>query len=201
MCCKEMLGGLRHRLGKRKGMQLVGINRWALLGMAVWCAGPVAAESVCAFQAYTVADPSVEVHIVDAPRAGAKVLGVAPHYQPEGEEWLFGPEFTVTGMQDGWARVRDVTDWNREAWGPDGWINGELIRFVAQTETVFAGPDAGAAVVWQSTNIWPTAFAVHDCTGEWAEISFREDGPQTVRGWVRGICGIQETTCDGVQGD
>jgi hypothetical protein len=179
------------------------MDRYGLtvLGVVVCLAGPAMAETVCSFEAYTVAGPGVAVQIMDAPSADAKVLGIAPLFQPEGEDVIFGAEFTVTGMQDGWARVTNLTDWERGVTAPDGWINGEFIRFIAQTEAVFAGPDAGSAVVWESTDIWANPFAVHDCTGEWAEISFRDDQPQTVRGWVRGICGIQETTCDGVRGD
>jgi hypothetical protein len=172
-----------------------------VIGMATCLAGQAMAQTACSFEAYTLADPAVEVQIMDGPSADATVLGIAPQFQPEGEDLIFGAEFTVTGMQDGWARVRNVTDWNRDATAPDGWIRGDLIRFVAQTETAFAWPDAGSAVIWQSTDIWPTAFALHDCVGDWAEISFRDDEPQTVTGWVRGICGVQETSCDGVQGD
>ena len=40
-----------------------------------------------------------------------------------------------------------------------------------------------------------------DCRGEWVRLTaIGRDGRER-QGWVRGVCGIQETTCDGVRGD
>jgi hypothetical protein len=168
-----------------------------LMGIAVVvCARPVLAQSTCDFQAYAVTGE--EVLIRSAP--GGEAVGVAPETRPDGEDWVFGAEFRITGMQDGWAMVTEVTDWNRTAVLPDGWIDGAQVRFGLQTGKVFAEPDAGSEVVWAG-DAMPFAEGLHDCAGEWALVTARvgEDAP--VRGWARGACGIQETSCDGVQGD
>jgi hypothetical protein len=98
-------------------------KRFYVAVLAACAASPTMAQSVCGFQACSATDASVEVPVVGAPCADARVLGVAPLYRLEGEEWPFGAEFTVTSVQDGWAAVTEVWDWNRKVTVPDGWID------------------------------------------------------------------------------
>jgi hypothetical protein len=160
---------------------------------------PAAAKSICAFDAYTDYNaPAPAIHA--GPSEAAAQIGTAPRVVAEGDDFTFGAYVTVTEMQDGWAYVTHVVDWNGETTGPDGWINGENIMFTAQTDVMFAQPDPMSDVVWD-VSAWPYIDTLLDCDGEWAKITFHDDDEVDHTGWVRGICAIQETTCDGTFGD
>jgi hypothetical protein len=182
--------------------------RSLVFGFAVLAASPVLAEGACSLPGFSEDDDAVEVHILIAPHEGAARAGIAPRLVPQGEDFARSAEFDIVEMRDGWARVENVVSFDGAVTAPAGWINGNLIWFVAQTEAAFAAPDAAADVVWSGDN-WPVARAVLDCSGDWALIRF--DNVQMVNndfvsqgevtGWVRGVCGLQETTCDGTFGD
>jgi hypothetical protein len=182
--------------------------RSVVIGVALLAASPVLAQGPCTLPGFSANNDAVEVHILTEPREGATIAGIAPRAVPEGEDFAFSAEFDIVEMQDGWARVENVTSFDGTQTAPAGWINGGLIWFVAQTGLAFAAPDAGAEAVWTGDN-WPVARALLDCEGEWALIRFDDvrlvDDAFTsqgeVTGWVRGVCGLQETTCDGVAGD
>jgi hypothetical protein len=160
---------------------------------------PAAAQSICAFDAYTDwSGPGPAIHA--GPSADTERLGWAPHSTIDDEGSVFGAYVTVTEMQDGWAHVTDIVSWSDENTAPDGWINGDDILFTAQTDVMFAAPDPVSAVVWQ-LNDYSYIKALLDCDGEWAKVIIRTDNEVDFTGWVRGICAIQETTCDGTFGD
>lgn len=185
---------------------------WMKRGVAqlvILCfAGPALAERACTVPGFSEDDDAVEVHILAAPAEDAAILGIAPRLVPEGEDFARSAEFDITEMQNGWARVENVTSFDQTVQASSGWIYGDLIWFVAQTEKAFTAPDSAAEVVWSGEN-WPVARAVLDCAGEWALIRFDDVAwvgddlvsQGEVTGWVRGICSLQETTCDGVEGD
>jgi hypothetical protein len=160
---------------------------------------PAAAQSTCAFDAYTDFDnPAPAIHA--APSADSAQVGIAPHGTEADDGFAFGADVTVTAMQDGWARVTNVVSWNDQPTAPDGWIDGAGIMFTAQTDVMFAAPDPASEVVWDMTGT-PYIDVLLDCDGEWAKVSFADDDEVTHTGWVRGICSTQETTCDGIFGD
>jgi hypothetical protein len=171
-------------------------------------AGAGRADGLCNFRAYTQSVPPKQVAIHAGPSADTPVLGMAPVEPPGSNFAEFGSEFRVVKMQDGWAYVTDVTSFYRTVVGPDGWIDGREVAFVAQTEMVFARPDAASGQVWSGEN-WPYPAAVLDCDGDWAQIVFEDFefvgadrvAKGMVTGWLRGICSIQETSCDGTFGD
>jgi predicted amino acid-binding ACT domain protein len=180
----------------------------AVFALAMLVGSPSFADGVCALPGFSENDDAVEVHLLAEPFDGAARVGIAPRVVPEGEDSARSAEFTIVEMRDGWARVENVVSFDLTQTAPPGWINGELIWFVAQTEVAFTAPDAASEVVWSGDH-WPVARAVLDCDGDWALIRF--DNVQLVNsdfvslgevtGWVRGVCMLQETTCDGTYGD
>jgi hypothetical protein len=180
----------------------------AVLGLAMLIASPAVADGSCAFDAYTGSDDLADIPIHAGPSDASAVLGMAPVEVPDSDYAEFGTGFRVVEMQDGWARITDVTSVDGTATGPDGWIDGRHIGFEAQTEVAFAAPDAASDVVWAGEQ-WPFADGLLDCSGAWALIRFGTvdgSGPEPVvtgpvTGWVRGVCANQLTTCDGIWGD
>ena len=160
---------------------------------------PAAAQSICAFDAYTdFANPAPAIHAGPSPNSSQ--IGTAPHGTEAVDGFAFGAYVTVTEMQDGWAHVTNVVAWNDQTTAPDGWINGDDIQFTAQTDVMFAAPDPASDVVWE-TNNYSYIKTLLDCDGEWAKVIMRTDNEVDFTGWVRGICAVQETTCDGTFGD
>jgi hypothetical protein len=170
------------------------------IALLVSCAAsPCAAASTCRFDAYT--DWGSQAPAIHAgPSADTPQIGIAPHTTAEGDDFVFGAYVTVTAMQNGWAHVTNVVDWNYEKSAPDGWIDGADIAFIAQTDVMFARADPASQVIWSGPD-QPYAKALLDCDGQWAKITFTNEAAEDHTGWVRGICAIQETTCDGVRGD
>jgi hypothetical protein len=104
-------------------------------------------------------------------------------------------------------------------YGGRGWVSGKLLTTGLRTSTLKATPDENAAVVVElhSDENADSAFgasevsvtAILDCKGEWfrveAPVSTKNyglkpklpsDGPKdVVRGWTRGSCTNQRTTC------
>lgn len=180
----------------------------AVIGLVICMASPAFADGACALRGFSADDDAVEVHILAGPSADDLIVGIAPRLVPEGEDFARSAEFDIVEMRGGWARVENVVSFDQTQNAGQGWIHGDLIWFSVQTEMAFAAPDAGAEVVWTGDN-WPVARAVLDCTGEWALIRFDDVqlvgndfvSQGEVTAWVRGACGLQETTCDGTYGD
>jgi hypothetical protein len=180
----------------------------AIIGVIVLAASPAFADGTCRLPGFSADDDAVDVHILAGPSAEDPIVGIAPRLVPEGEDFARSAEFDIIAMRDGWARVENVVSFDGTQTAGSGWINGNLIWFVAQTEMAFAAPDAAADVVWSGDN-WPVARAVLDCDGDWALIRFDDVqlvgndfvSQGEVTAWVRGVCGLQETTCDGTYGD
>ena len=167
------------------------------------------AQEACNIPAYSVGNLGVRIAVHEAPELSSPVLGALIRGENGTDDEGLGAEFTIVEAKDGWVRIAGVTGIDGVGpGGPEGWIDGAYVRFVAQAELGFAAPDAGSDVAYANQN-WPFAQAVLDCSGEWAQIRFDlvQDGAEDwvalgqTTAWVRGACSNQRTTCDGVYGD
>ena len=89
---------------------------------------------------------------------------------------------------------------------PSGWISGRYLDFALQTDLAFAEPDPSSPVVaahWEDEEGGHPFGYRHPsaCRGEWVRLKVTARDGVEREGWVRGVCGNQETTCDGVAGD
>jgi hypothetical protein len=145
------------------------------------------------------------------PSATARIVGTLPPPEPGQDiEVDFGVTFDVVESRNGWFRIENARRWSDSASGPSslpiGWISGRYLTFQLQTDKVFAAPDPHSRVVLTSWDDNGTLMQFRynhptECSGEWVRLTaIGRDGSEQ-EGWVRGICGIQETTCDGVHGD
>jgi hypothetical protein len=145
------------------------------------------------------------------PSANARIVGTLPPPETHPDnETLFGVTFDVVGTRDGWFLIENARRWSDAGRGPStlpsGWISGRYLAFQLQTDKVFAAPSPNAPVLLASwdDNGTLTQFRYRhptDCNGEWVRLTAIGPDGRERQGWVRGICGIQETTCDGVHGD
>jgi len=170
------------------------------------------AQEACAIPAYSVGNLGISIAVHEAPGIGSPVLGVLLPGEKGTDDDGLGAEFTIAEAKDGWVRIVGVTGIDGIGpGGPEGWIDGAYVRFVAQTDLGFAAPDAESDVVYTARTApgWPFAQAVLGCSGDWVQIRFDvlQDSPQDwmalgqTTAWVRGACSNQRTTCDGVYGD
>jgi hypothetical protein len=127
------------------------------------------------------------------------------------EDLHFATEFDVVESRNGWFRIANARRWSEEGAQastlPSGWISGRFLRFALQTDRAFASPDPNSRVVaftWRDGAGMIQPFAYRDptdCRGEWVKLTVTGHDGRPREAWVRGVCGVQETTCDGVEGD
>ncbi len=182
---------------------------------ATAAAQPAAAASaqagVCTFSGWS-SDPDPRgLNVRAGPAATARIVGVLP--PPEDHDDIevdFGATFDVVESRDGWFRIANARRWSDDARAPatlpSGWISGRDLHVQLQTDKAFAAPDPSSPLVLSS---WLdegtlTQFRYRnptECRGEWVRLTVIGPDNRERQGWVRGVCGLQETTCDGVHGD
>lgn len=112
----------------------------------------------------------------------------------------------------------------RKVFAGDGWVSGRKLTVKSQAATGRASPDAGARVVLSlgdgdtlDGDALVAATRLVGCSGHWAQIELDTTRlPEDVRAqlkvstgapgstlthpraWVDRVCGVQETTCDGL---
>lgn len=148
-----------------------------------------------------------------------QILGIPPS-----EEGRPVP-FEVLDSRDGWLLIEgaaddpDLSGVDRPMYHGRGWIRGEGVGVSAQAEQVFAKPDFDSQIVAEGgwfDGIPP--IRIMGCDGSWVHarwpmprspdnrFTYRPEAvvsrdPVVIEGWVTGICGIMETTCDGLDGN
>lgn len=169
---------------------------------------------------------SLAVH--ERPDDASPVLGRVLGFYA-GDDAGRAPEVRVLDAQDGWLRIIDAHDDEslldgaapREMYSGAGWVRGEGVHVVLQTSRAFAAPGHDAPVVLEAPEGgWLTEVAdqvaVTGCQDGWVlarwnvsagrperyqDYAVVSRDPVIVEGWSTGVCAIQETTCDGVDGD
>ncbi|WP_238890970.1 hypothetical protein [Achromobacter insuavis] len=185
---------------------------------------PAGATS-CAFGAWANYEkPSITVR--DAPSANAKALGQIPTKPVAGEpEYSYSVTFDVKQAQDGWLKIANASDAYNEEEFPDraprkvykgeGWIRADEARIGIQSARGYLKPDAASQRLVDLGSDWLTEMGriqgIRACHEAWVlldylvdrkrsptdEIVERAKGEQLAgRAWFRGLCDVQETTCD-----
>ncbi|MDQ4087825.1 MAG: SH3 domain-containing protein [Pseudomonadota bacterium] len=169
-----------------------------------------AQDGVCAFSGWS-GDPDLAgLNVRAAPSPTARLIGrLPPPERIEGRD--FATVFDVVEARNGWFRIENARRWDDDssqpASLPSGWISGRFLQFQLGTDKAFAEPDPASAVV--ATAWRDSAGERHDlgyshptaCRGEWVKLTVTGHDGRAREAWVRGVCGNQETTCDGVPGD
>ena len=166
---------------------------------------------VCAFSGWSSDLDPHGLNVRAGPSSTARVVGTLPPPEDHPDnETQFGATFDVVEARDGWFRIENARRWSQEGSGPStlpsGWISGRYLHFQLMTDKAFAAPDPSSPVVltsWDDSGTL-TQFGYRNptsCSGEWVRLTVVDRNGRERQGWVRGICGIQETTCDGVRGD
>ena len=135
-------------------------------------------------------------------------------------ELELGVRFDITASSNGWLRIRDASDESaaeRRVFAGQGWVSGRHVGFQVQSTKAFTRPDPASPVAvafGHPMEDLATVERVVACSGEWALVDGRYRPPDqqalepgerprsgSFRGWVRGVCANQMTSCDGVVGD
>lgn len=184
-----------------------------------------AGATACAFGAWANYEkPSITVR--DAPSANAKALGQIPTKPAAGEpEYSYSVTFDVKQAQDGWLKIANASDAYNEEEFPDhaprkvykgeGWIRADEARVGIQSARGYLKPDAASQRLVDLGSDWLTEMGkiqgIRACHENWVlldylvdrkrspqdEIVERAKGEQLAgRAWFRGLCDVQETTCD-----
>lgn len=195
-------------------LRLLGCGLAGVLAALAAAAPGVAADGpgqgVCDFSGWSGDPDPAGLNVRAGPSATAPIVGRLPP-EERVDDYLFATGFDVVESRNGWFRIANAYRWSDERGGPStlpsGWISGRFLDFALQTDKAFAEPDPASRVVATS---WidsrderheigfrhPTA-----CRGEWVRLTVTGHDGVAREAWVRGVCGLQETTCDGVRGD
>ncbi|HEX8642068.1 MAG TPA: SH3 domain-containing protein [Allosphingosinicella sp.] len=192
------------------GCSVVALGLSAALAAAAQSDARPPRDGACEFSGWSGDPDPAGLNVRSGPSATAPVVGrLPPPQRIEGRDFATG--FDVVEARGGWFRVENARRWDddgsRPANLPSGWISGRFLQFQLGTDKAFAEPDTASAVVATS---WrdrrgerhelgyrnPTA-----CRGEWVRLTVTGHDGRPREAWVRGLCGMQETTCDGVPGD
>ncbi|WP_172965839.1 hypothetical protein [Achromobacter xylosoxidans] len=184
-----------------------------------------AGATTCAFSAWANYDkPSITVR--DAPSASAKALGQIPARPTAGEpEYSYSVTFDVKEAKDGWLRIANASDaYNedeyperapRKLYKGEGWIRADDARVGIQSARGYARPDAASQRLVDLGSDWLTEMGkiqgIRACHEDWVLLDYlvdRKRSPQDEivervqgerlagRAWFRGLCDVQETSCD-----
>jgi hypothetical protein len=166
-------------------------------------------RSMCKFSGWSSDDDPKGLNVRAAPSSTAKILGQLPPPKAvkDDPEREFATEFDVVEARGGWFRIENARFWaedrGKPATLPVGWISGRYIDFALQSEVGFAQPNPSSAIIHQSPR-WDSrpkkGKGIIDCKGEWVRFDVSSNG-KSKPAWFRGVCGVQETSCDGVNGD
>ncbi|MDR2214060.1 MAG: hypothetical protein LBE21_10615 [Pseudomonadales bacterium] len=167
------------------------------------------------------AEPSADSAIVGT------LPGYDLYLQP-GSEYLRTGYFRVRGSSNGWLLIEDGSEYrvsdvpeelpDRPAYAGPGWIEGRYWSFALQGSRGYVKPDANSAKIVDFGYDWLPDVGVIDtvlaCQDEWVLVDYHlryrsergnlidltpeEQAASPGRAWFRGVCGILETTCDGV---
>jgi len=175
-------------------------------------------EQSCSIEGWINNAAGRDVEVRNVPRADATVVGRLPVTRP-GED-RYSVRFVVTGSNTGWMRIEGASDRNnadteRSVFSGKGWVPADAVRFQIQSARGFAAPDPNSVRLVDLGDDWATDLGriaqVLACRGDWALVDLvverRRDGRGGLaeladddrsrhRAWFRGICGIEETTCD-----
>lgn len=116
----------------------------------------------------------------------------------------------------------------RPMFSGEGWVSGSKLTVKSQADTGRAQPNLKAKAVLRigdnetfDNDVLVEAGRLADCNGKWAQVEFADQRfpgkdrsslkidaaartglpPGRFRAWVNRICGIQETSCDGLAGE
>lgn len=167
----------------------------------------------CRFSAWAANTKPGGTPIRSGPGKAFPSIGTLPSAR-ETEAGLYGIEaatFDVVETKNGWFRIEKATfqrlDFDEEpVVYPSGWISGEDLSFALQSDFAFERPDARSAKIaasWNDPNGQnPLRFhSAEDCQGEWVKLTVSGYDGVEKPGWVRGVCGKLEMTCEGLVSD
>jgi hypothetical protein len=159
----------------------------------------VAAGIPCSISGYSNDPDPKGQNIRKTPSGSAKIIARLPPPVTE-DGFKFGPYFDILAVQGGWVKVTNASSWNGgESSARIGWISAKFVRFHLQTEVGFVGPSNKTQPIWHAEgSSFDESFSLLvGCSAEYAQVlPTGTDVPK--KAWVRGVCAIQETTCDGL---
>lgn len=167
---------------------------------------PAADVKPCTISAWFNGKGSKKLDIRAAPRPDAPIIGsMPPPYRVE--DFVFKTELDISGFKQGWFRIDQayVIDYlfdeeTKVVFDGEGWVQGDHLGLLLHWH-LYEKPSFDAKIVADLSGIdervGPDSFAVerlHACAGSWVEVEGHLFGHHH-RGWTRGTCSNQVTTC------
>lgn len=176
--------------------------------------------SQCAVEAWVSSAFDSAVTVYEAPSETASVLGYLPN-DSNSEDDRYSVQFEVTEARPGWLHIRNAQDWvgsdrdgkvlpSRSIYRGEGWIRSHLAQVSVQSSLGYVRPDARSPRLVDLNGKWLTdvgqTLGIRACSGDWLLLDFMIEDRAAARGtrapsatgtaWFRGVCSVQETSCD-----
>lgn len=160
---------------------------------------------ICDFGGWSADRDPKGLNVRAGPSATARIVRTlpAPAYDADYEREM-APDFDVFEARNGWFLIGrlDTSDLRHYKPIPWGWIHGSKIDFAVQSDVAFTAPDPQSTVAvtawWDKNGGRPFDYRNPvDCKGHWVQLTVAGQDRRERIAWTRGICDIQETTCDG----
>ncbi len=173
-------------------------------------------EVECSFDAFVIEKDPKGLNVREAPDAHSKILGVISpavyEKPPSTSRYLVKPELKVIGGKNGGFKVKEAHDNEglleemtklkaRKMYSGIGWVSGKMLTIKSNATEALLGPSKESKILHKQNDQVSfddiDGYKLLGCQGEWV---FVEDLKMKTnnRYWLNRICGIQETTCDGV---
>jgi hypothetical protein len=178
--------------------------------------------TACTLGGWTNNKLTAPIAVRAAPDRRAAVIGTIPLFPKLGPgEDAYSATMQIVGSANGYLKIANASDAMntnpRPIFSGSGWVDGNAVRFVIQSSRGYARPDERSERIvdldYPDNSRWATEVGEIDrviaCQGEWVQIDLllnrdRND-PMTIlprakwkrqRAWFRGVCAIEETSCD-----
>lgn len=168
-----------------------------------------AVSNACSIGGWSIDKDPKGLLVRSGPSAKARVVGRLPPLIDDKGGLLSGrgPEFQILESENSWFRIGHVYiprikdgEVDFVPFNVKGWISGKVIAFQIQSRKGFAELDNKSAAVFEGQDGPGGWLYVANCKDKWAQIAYGTPKEEK-RAWFRGICAMQETSCDGVHGD
>lgn len=165
----------------------------------------------CELSAWSTDKDPAGLNVRAGPGTESPIIAtIPPPIEAEGYE--FAAEVSITGVKDGWFRIRRaemvdyIGDDDKVVFDGEGWVSGRFLGLELNGSYLRDGPSQDAPVAFDFASapkdadglaVGPDSFVVdrlRDCEGDWVEVEGTLLDARH-QGWATGTCANQVTTC------
>jgi len=173
-------------------------------------------ESECSFEAFVSEKDPKGLIVRENPDVQSKILGVISpavyETPPTSFRFLVKPEIKVIASKNGWFKINEAKDNDalieefakikpRKMYNGFGWVSGKMLTIKSNASEAYDGPSKEYKILHKKNEQLSfdkiDSYKLLACKGDWVFVEDL-DMKNNNRYWLNRLCGIQETSCDGI---